>query len=381
MSDFLYVDTPDALDALCLKFRGRDWLALDTEFIRERTYYPQLCLIQISDGETHACIDPQLLKNLAPLHAILYDPAVTKVFHAASQDLELFYHLEGRVPAPVFDTQLAASLAGFGDQIGYARLVQELLGVELDKAHTRSDWSRRPLAEAEIAYAIDDVKYLCLIYEKLRVELGRRERLDWLAADFASLTDSARFENPPEDAWERIGAAQKLRPGQQKVLRALAAWREHQARKHDRPRRWILGDDQLLDLARRQPKTPDDLSRMRGIPDGVLQKQGAELLAAIATAAASPDMPPQRDAVRLSAAQQPLLELLQALVHVLSESHQVSPAALTTRRELERLIIGERELPILQGWRRVAAGQTMLELLEGRLSVAIENGRVVTQAV
>lgn len=381
MTDFLYVDTPGALDALCLKFRDRDWLALDTEFIRERTYYPQLCLIQVSDGETHACIDPQALKDLAPLKSILYDPAVTKVFHAAGQDLELFYHLEGRVPTPVFDTQLAASLAGFGDQIGYARLVQEMLGVELDKAHTRSDWSRRPLAPAEIAYAIDDVKYLCLVYEKLKNELERRGRLDWLTADFAALTQSARFDNPPEDAWERIGAASKLRPAQQKVLRALAAWRERQAREHDRPRRWILADDPLLDLARRQPKTADDLSRMRGIPDGVLQKQGAELLAAIASAAASPDLAPTRDAIRLNAAQQTMLELLQALVHVLSEKEQVSPAALTNRRELERLIIGERELPIVQGWRRAAAGQTLMDLLEGRLSVAIENGRVVTRAV
>ncbi|MGH8561939.1 MAG: ribonuclease D, partial [Nevskiales bacterium] len=194
MTDSLYIDTPAALDDFCAQLRGRDWLAVDTEFIRERTYYPQLCLVQVSDGETQACIDPIRLKDLGPLLALLYDPAVTKVFHAAGQDLELFYHLTGKVPGPVFDTQLAATLAGFGDQIGYARLVQDILGVELDKAHTRCDWSRRPLAEAELAYAADDVRYLCQVYDRLCTELKKRGRLDWLAADFAAMTDPARFE-------------------------------------------------------------------------------------------------------------------------------------------------------------------------------------------
>lgn len=376
MTGFTSIDTPAALSDLCARLRGRDWLAVDTEFIRERTYYPQLCLVQVSDGETHACIDPIKLKDLGPLLELLYDPAILKVFHAAGQDLELFYHLTGKVPGPVFDTQLAATLAGFGDQIGYARLVQDMLGVELDKAHTRCDWSRRPLAEAELAYAADDVRYLCQVYEKLCTELERRGRLDWLAADFLAMSDPARFENPPEDAWERIGAAQKLRPAQQKILRALAAWREQQAKQHDRPRRWILGDDQLLDLTRRQPKTADDLSRLRGMPEGLIQKHGAVLLAAIAASADSAAPATLREGPRLTTQQQPLLELLQALVHATSEQQAISPAALTNRRELERLILGERKLPVLEGWRRAAVGQPLLDLLEGRVALGIENGQV-----
>jgi ribonuclease D len=376
MTGFTSIDTPAALSDLCARLRGRDWLAVDTEFIRERTYYPQLCLVQVSDGETHACIDPIKLKDLGPLLELLYDPAILKVFHAAGQDLELFYHLTGKVPGPVFDTQLAATLAGFGDQIGYARLVQDMLGVELDKAHTRCDWSRRPLAEAELAYAADDVRYLCQVYEKLCTELERRGRLDWLAADFLAMSDPARFENPPEDAWERIGAAQKLRPAQQKILRALAAWREQQAKQHDRPRRWILGDDQLLDLTRRQPKTADDLSRLRGMPEGLIQKHGAVLLAAIAASADSAAPATLREGPRLTTQQQPLLELLQALVHAISEQQAISPAALTNRRELERLILGERKLPVLEGWRRAAVGQPLLDLLEGRVALGIENGQV-----
>lgn len=377
MTEFLYIDTPAALADFCTRLRGREWLAVDTEFIRERTYYPQLCLVQVSDGETHACIDPLRIPDLAPLLALLYDRAITKVFHAAGQDLELFYHLTGQVPAPVFDTQLAATLAGHGDQVGYARLVQELLGVELDKAHTRCDWSRRPLAEAELAYAADDVRYLCQVYEKLRAELQRRGRLDWLAADLAALAEPARFENPPEDAWERIGAAHKLRPNQQKILRALAAWREQQARKHDRPRRWIIGDDPLLDLARRQPKTTDDMARLRGMPEGLIQKHGATLLALIAEAAQAPAPAAARESARLPAGQQPVLELLQALVHAISETQAISPAALTNRRELERLILGERQLPVLEGWRRAAIGQPLLDVLEGRAKLGVENGTVI----
>lgn len=380
MSDFLYIDTPAALADFCDRLRGKPWLAVDTEFIRERTYFPQLCLVQVGDGETLACIDPIKLKQLDPLLALLHDPGVTKVFHAATQDLELFYHLTGKVPAPVFDTQLAAALAGFGDQIGYARLVQELLGVELEKAHTRSDWARRPLAAAEITYAIDDVRYLCVIYEKLRAELESRGRLDWLDPDFATLADPARFENPPEQAWERIGAAQKLRPNQQKALRAVAAWRETLARRQDRPRRWILADDLLLDIARRQPKAMEDLQRLRGMPEGVVQKHGADLLAAVGSAESLAAIAPSPASARLSPEQQSLLELLQALVHALGELQQISPATLTNRRELERLILGERDLPILQGWRRAAAGQSLLDLLEGRLAVQIREGRVVTSA-
>ncbi|HXG29852.1 MAG TPA: ribonuclease D [Nevskiales bacterium] len=376
MSGFLYLDTPAALAEHCARLRGRDWLAVDTEFIRERTYYPQLCLVQVSDGETHACIDPLRLADLGPLLELLYDPAITKVFHAAGQDLELFYHLTGKVPGPVFDTQLAATLAGFGDQVGYARLVQDLLGVTLDKAHTRCDWSRRPLAEAELAYAADDVRYLCQVYAKLRAELAQRGRLDWLAADFAALSDPARYENLPEDAWARIGAAHKLRPNQQKLVRALAAWREQQARRLDRPRRWILADDVLLDLARRQPKTLEDLARLRGLPEGLVQKQGAALLAVLANAAQAPAPAAEREAPRLAASQQPLLELLQALVHAVSEEQAISPAALTSRRELERLILGERELPVLSGWRRAAIGEPLLKLLEGRAVLRVKEGRV-----
>ncbi len=376
MTGFTYIDTPEALSAYCEQLRGREWLAVDTEFIRERTYYPQLCLVQVSDGETHACIDPIKLKDLGPLLELLYSPKLTKVFHAAGQDLELFYHLTGKVPGPIFDTQMAATLAGHGDQIGYARLVKDMLGVELDKAHTRCDWSRRPLSDAELSYAADDVRYLCQVYDKLRSELDQRGRLEWLAADFAEMTQPARFENPPEDAWQRLGAAQKLRPNQLKTLRALAAWREEQAKQHDRPRRWILGDDQLLDLTRRQPKTVDDLKRLRGMPEGLIQKHGTTLLELIANAAQSEAPEPPREGPRLSAQQQPLLELLQALIHAISEQQAISPSALTNRRELERLILGERELPILQGWRLEAAGQPLLDLLESRTSLGIEDGRV-----
>ena len=178
MTEARYVDTPQALDELCAQLRGSAWITLDTEFIRERTYYPQLCLIQVANESVIACIDPLALPDLAPLEALLADPQVLKVLHAASQDLEIFYHRMGRVPAPLFDTQVAASVLGLGEQIGYGRLVQELLGVELDKSHSRTDWSRRPLEPEQLRYAADDVRYLLQLYPRMQTELASRRRTE-----------------------------------------------------------------------------------------------------------------------------------------------------------------------------------------------------------
>jgi ribonuclease D len=372
-----YIDTPGQLQEFCAEMSGKPWLAVDTEFVREKTYYPQLCLVQVCDGETVACIDPIAITELSPLLSLLNDPGILKVFHAAGQDLELFYHLGKRVPAPVFDTQLAAALAGHGDQIGYANLVSAMLGVQLDKAHTRSDWARRPLSAQEIAYAADDVIYLASLYTKLEAELRQRHRLTWLEADFAELTDPRRFNASPDDAWERVGGAQRLRPAQLKTLRSLAAWREATARQLNRPRKWILADDLLLDISRRQPASIEDLKRIRGLPEGVITRQGDALLAAVAAGQGS-EVPMLLEEVRrLPQELQPVVELLQAVVHVVAQSEQISVASLAGRRELEALAIGERDLDVLKGWRRTAVGEKLLAVAEGRASLAVENGRVV----
>ncbi|HKJ09429.1 MAG TPA: ribonuclease D, partial [Gammaproteobacteria bacterium] len=210
----LQVDTPEALAELCRRLDGCDWLALDTEFHREKTYYPQFCLLQLATPELVAWVDPLTVPDLGPLLELLNGEQIVKVFHAARQDLEIFYHLTGRVPAPVFDTQVAAPLLGHPDQAGYGALVSAVLGVNLSKGHARADWTRRPLPAKQLEYALDDVRYLARLYPQLRDELQQRGRLQWLAEDFAALVDPAQYENPPASAWRRIRGTDRLRAAQ-----------------------------------------------------------------------------------------------------------------------------------------------------------------------
>ena len=288
MIDLYLADQP-ALASFCAGLRGAAWLALDTEFIRERTYYPQLCLIQIvgPDGRI-ACVDPLALPSLNPLLDLLYDPAITKVLHAAYQDLEIFFHLRGAVPTPIFDTQRAAMTLGQGQQIGYAALVQQVLGVDLAKTHTRADWQRRPLVPEWLVYAADDVRYLPELYRRQQAALAE---LGWpvaLTEDLAALADPDRYRPQPLETWRRVRNHQRLRGVQLSVLRSLAAWREEQAIAHDRPRRWILGDSALVELARRLPETVAELQRIPGLPPTTRQHHGETLLARIATARLEP---------------------------------------------------------------------------------------------
>ncbi|HYW02577.1 MAG TPA: ribonuclease D [Gammaproteobacteria bacterium] len=378
MDDAEYIDRPEALATFCQAIAGSPWIALDTEFMRERTYRARLCLIQVADPEHIACIDPIALPDLDPLLEILYDPGTTKVLHAAQQDLEVFYDLRGQVPAPVFDTQVAAALVGQGSQTGYARLARSLLGVQLDKSRTRSDWSRRPLEAEDLAYAADDVRYLREIYTRLREELERRGRLSWLEEDFRALADPARYAKPPEDAWRRVKGGSRLRARSFAALQRLAAWRETQARERDLPRQWVLKDSLLLDVVQRLPSSLQALERVRGMPAGVVRRHGEALLAITEQARAEPDPgpPPARPDQRLDEEQQPLVDLLMSLVRVRGGQQDISPATLASRREIEMLLLGERNLDVLSGWRRHAVGEDLLAALDGRLHFVVRDGRL-----
>ena len=286
-NEVFYLADQPALTEFCAGLRGIPWLALDTEFIREQTYYAQLCLIQVASPDRIACIDPLALPSLEPLLEILYDPAITKILHAAYQDLEIFHDLNGHVPAPVFDTQLAATALSYGDQVGYANLAWQMLGVDLEKTHTRVNWQQRPLQPEWLAYAADDVRYLGEIYQRQQALLAEQGRIGELTESFAALADPARYESLPQEAWRRVRDHRRLRRNsQQAVLRALAAWREKQAIDHDRPRRWILHDGPLLDMARRMPTDLDQLAQIRGLPTTTLRRHGQALLALIAAAQA-----------------------------------------------------------------------------------------------
>ncbi|MDN5938353.1 MAG: ribonuclease D [Salinisphaera sp.] len=366
-----------ALSALVTRLRGRPWVAIDTEFLRERSYYPRLCLVQVADIREIACIDVLALEDLSPLATLLDDRSVTKVFHAAGQDLEALHLTTGVAPHPIFDTQVAAALLGHPDQIGYAPLVQAMLGVALAKSHTRSDWSRRPLGSEALAYAADDVRYLAQIYPQLITQLEQRGRLPWLDGEFTHLVDNATTTPDPDQAWRRIKAAARLPAGAQQALSRLAAWREHTAMHADRPRGWILKDDVLVDLARRRPTDKAALAGIRGLPDAVQRKHGAAILGCIRNAADADKAPLATPRPALDAGQAAVVDLLMSGLRARAAEMDIAPATLASRRDLEALVAGDEQIALLQGWRRAAAGEAVLALLAGKRALRAGRAGVV----
>ena len=354
---------PAALAAFVTRMMNRDWIAVDTEFLRERTYYPRLCLIQIGDGAEIGLIDPLAIERLEPLAELFAEPAVIKVFHSAEQDLEVLHQRFGGVPAPLFDTQIAAALLGYDDQMGYARLVQALLDVTLSKAHTRTDWSRRPLPVGALDYAADDVRYLAQAYEMLRDRLLERGRLAWLDQECHRLADPARFAVDPGRAWRRLRGWHRLDASAQQVLAELAAWREQTAIASDRPRRWVLPDDALTDVARRQPCDARALGALDALPARTAERHGDALLACVArglahppaTLATHPAPPDPQTKRRIKIGMQRLAER--------ADAENIAAALLASRQDIAALVAGERDRRLLTGWRARIAGDAVLEAI------------------
>ena len=371
----LFIDTENALAELCDKLRGQPVLALDTEFLREKTYYAQLCLLQVAADGVVACVDP-LAMDLAPLLDIIYDPAVIKVMHSARQDMEIFFDLRADVPRPLFDTQIAATLMGFGEQVGYANLVQQMLGVTLDKAATRTDWSQRPLDDEQINYAADDVRYLFTVYHQQMDVLTSKGRLEWLQADFDEMSDRSTYAPAPEDLWKRVRGAQKLSSPQLAVLRGLAVWREERAQASNRPRRWMLKDEVMVDCARRSPDCLGDLTKIRGIEERLLSRHGENLLKVIAEAKAtdSASWPTKSKNQRLVADQEAVVDLLMAVLRLRGNQHDVSPALLASRKQLETLVTGDADGAVLHGWRAELVGHDLQAVLAGRAMLRVVDG-------
>jgi len=374
--DIRYVDSYESLQQTCATLGASDWIALDTEFLREKTYYPKLCLVQIATPELVVCIDPLAIEDLSPLLELLYDERITKVMHAARQDMEIFYHLRGALPTPVFDTQIAALLLGYPDQIGYGNLVREALGVSLDKLHTRADWSLRPLSAEQLRYAADDVVYLVQVYQQIIGKLTTLGRLDWLAEDFENLTRVELYSNPPADAWLRVRAANRLKGPALAALQALASWREQLAQDQDRPRGWLLRDDILIEIARHLPKSLVALGKIRGLPERTLQKHGTRLLALVAAAREQAPQPPPKieSRQRLSPSQEALVDVMMAVVRLSGAENQLNPAVLASRKQLEQLATGDSDIDALHGWRRQLVGERLQSLLDGRLKVSVADG-------
>lgn len=379
-------DTPPALitdtaslAALCERLRQEPFVTVDTEFMRERTYWPELCVVQLAGAEEVAVVDAQAPDlDLSPIGALLADERVVKVFHAARQDVEIFLLKFGAVPKPLFDSQVAAMVAGFGDQVSYDGLARALANAQIDKAHRFSDWSARPLSESQINYAAADVTHLRRIYVALTEKLKREGRLDWVAEEMGALAEPSTYVTDPESAWER------LRPRSSNrrflgTLRAVAAWREREAQRINIPRQRLIKDETLLEIAATAPGNPADLARARGISEGFAKgKSGTGLLAAIAAAKLlSEDELPALPKDRSGPAPSPaLVALLKVLLAAKSEEHHVAPRLLANSEDLDRLASGETDLPALHGWRREVFGNAALALKAGKLALGVEGRKV-----
>lgn len=380
----MYVTDQAGLEELLDKTRDAKVVAVDTEFMRERTYYARLCLIQVGTEDVSAIIDPLAVKDLSPLKALLVDSSAVKVFHAGSQDLEIFYGLFDAAVKPVFDTQVAATLAGFPQQIGYGPLVKEMLGVALDKGDTYTDWAKRPLSSTQVEYALNDVRYLPEIYRRLHDKLASEGRMEWLERDFAALIDPDTYRVDPGEQWRRLKRISGLNRRQMGVAREVAAWRELEAQRRDVPRRWVLGDETIVEVARRMPKTTADLSAVRGLGDKLPRAAYDSLLEAVAAGVALPDdeLPVFERRKRPAGDVDGAVDLMVALVRLRAHEKGVAMPLLTSRDDLERLAAGERDTsPLLEGWRGELVGNELLELLDGRLSLKVSGGalRVVRE--
>ncbi len=359
----MLIDKPADLQAAIARFANCEWLTVDTEFVRKETYWPRLCLVQVGDGRTEAVLDATRLPDLSPLLDLLMRTDIIKVFHAPSQDLEIFVRLTGGAPTPLFDTQIAASLLGIGDQPGYAALVEKRLGIKVDKSLTRTDWSRRPLSTAELAYAADDVRHLATLYPALRDELASRGRLAWLVEDCERLTRPQRYQVQPARAWERLKGLARLPPAAQHVAAALAAWRETLAEARDRPRKWVLADDALYRIADRQPADAAQLAALQVLPPKTLERQGEELLRLVAETRGSNNAALALD-VQLSEPQKARLQKVLTRTREIAAALDIPPALLAPRAEVEALVLQGAEAPVvlLSGWRREVAGEQLLKL-------------------
>lgn len=378
--EILYVDDNEKLKQLCDSIKDAPLLILDTEFIREKTYRAKLCLLQIATDDVVACVDPIALPDISILMDIINDKNKLKVLHAARQDYEIFYDLTNQLPQPLFDSQLAASLLGYGEQVGYGSLVQKTLGVQLDKAHTRTDWSKRPLSDAQIRYASDDVVYLRQLYPILKNQLIEQGRENWLDEEFEALCQPELFVTRPEDSWTRVKGVNRLRPRQLAAAKNISEWRETVAIKKDRPRRWILADDTLLAAAQLLPKNITQLESIANIKKAVIDNSGGIILNCVKKALEldESDLPSTAKPKRLSADQEIVADLLLTQLKLISKEQNISPANIANRKMIEKLISGETDISLLKGWRNQLAGKKLKSLLENEVGLHIENGKVVT---
>ena len=377
----LIIDNTAALEKVCQDLAKSDFITIDTEFLRETTFWPVLCLIQMASPELEVLVDPMAKGiDLAPFFALMADTSVTKVFHAARQDLEIIYNLGRIIPHPIFDTQVAAMVCGFGDSVSYDQLVQRTKGVAIDKSSRFTDWSHRPLSEKQLAYALADVTHLRDVYQVLKTELEREGRALWVAEEMAILESPVTYDLPPEDAWQRLKMRLK-KPQELAVLREVAAWREREARSRNVPRSRVLKDDTIYEIAQQQPKDVEALGRLRTVPKGWERSSGgAAVLDAVNTALALPrtEMPQPQRYVQAPEGAAAATELLKVLLKLISDKQGVAAKVIANTDDLEKIAAeGDKaDVPALQGWRRDLFGNTALKLISGGVALRFVDKKV-----
>ena len=375
---YQYIDSSDRLREFCASIQGCRYCALDTEFVREKTYYPLLALIQLATETHQACIDPLSIDDFSPLLDIFIDDKMLKILHAPGQDMELFFHQFDTLPKPVFDTQLAAAVLGYANQIGYADLVGRLCGVQLDKKHTRANWSRRPLSKSELNYAMDDVRYLIEMHDKLAAELEKRGRTGWVQADFHALSDPESYRLDETLLWRRLKGVQRLKGAALNNADQLCRWREQVAIDKNRPRRWIIKDEDIVDIARFKPGSHQELAQIGNLGKEYIKKNGDAILQVLRDAAKidSADYPKQADIIKLDNGQQAIADCLMALCRDITERNDIALASVTTKKELDLLVTGKRDTKLAGGWRYEMLGKYLVSFLEGELSIRCLKGRI-----
>jgi ribonuclease D len=373
------ITTTAELENFCHRLSTAPFIAVDTEFMRETTYWPRLCLVQAAAPGEAACIDPLAPDlNLEPFLRLMADTTIIKVFHAARQDIEIFNNL-GVIPQPLFDTQIAAMAAGFGDQVAYDSLVRQTLRIEIDKGSRFTDWSRRPLSDAQLKYALADVVHLAELYPKLRARLEREGRLPWVAEEMAGLVNPALYDSEPSNAWKRL-KPRKFTARYLAAFKAVAAWRERTAQERDQPRGRILKDEGIDEIATQLPLEPDGFNRLRSTPKGFGSSRfGAELIAILKEVLNNPEAhaPEVEREPRRDPAPGAVIELLKVLLKARAEDANVAPKLIATVADLEKLAVDDdADVDALQGWRRRVFGEDALKLKRGELALVLDGSRV-----
>jgi ribonuclease D len=370
--DYTYIDNHQKLADFCASIEAADYCAIDTEFVREKTYYPVLALIQIATEQHMGCIDPLAFDDFEPFKKLLQKPDLIKVFHSSSQDLEILFQSYNQIPTPVFDTQLAAAVLGYNHQISYADLVQNVTEVQLEKKYTRANWVHRPLTEGELDYAMDDVRYLMPVYRHLKSELEVKNRAAWIEKELQSMSAESTYQLDTTKLWKKLKGVQKLKGIQLQIASLLCQWREQLAQKKNLPKRWVIKDELIFDIARLKPDSASALATIRDANEKFVEQHAKTVLDIINKAQAIDASEwPKNDKIKaLTSGQMSIGDCLMALCREIAEDNNIALATLATRKDIDALIINRKNSQLSQGWRFEMAGEKLLDFIHGQTGIA-----------